>query len=187
MIARPGQSRRAAAARCLALLLLTAACQSQPAAVPVPPIRVVDIGRAVSAFQAICLQTAPAFRQARERFASHGLVDERNEGIVYDDSGTLSVRINVVDTARGPQLRCSIVYEDPNRFVAEERIDAMVRAAPGRVRRSRSARFPARDGSVRQGRAWSYTTGGRTGDLLDVPYSGRSDLGVLILQFPALR
>lgn len=185
--ARSRLFRLAGYARPLAPLLLAASCQLQTYSVPVPPTGVVDIGRVAEAFQDICLGTAPTFRAARERFARHGLVKGRRDGIVFDGSGTLSVRVDSVRTSRGPKRRCSMVYQDPNRFIVEERIDRMLRSAPGRVRGKRAARFPASGGGLRDGRAWSYATGGRTGDLLDLPFAGGADLGVLILQFPSLR
>ena len=179
---RARQARRLAAF--LAPLAILAGCQPQTTTIPIPPTRVVDVGRAAQAFRDICLLTAPDFRGASERFARHGLTTPRGDAIVYDETGTLSVRVDGLDTSRGERLRCSVVYEDPNRFIAEERIDQSLRGLPGRLRGGRQAQFPAVGGGTRQGRAWTYIVGGRRGELLDVPHSGGNDLGVLILQYP---
>lgn len=168
----------------LLVLTVLAACQPPATTIPIGPTRVVDIGKVVDAFQDICLRTAPTFRGARARFARHGFVNKQANSIVYDETGTISIRIDDVDTARGALLRCSIVYEDPNRFIAVERIDQMLRKVRRNLGPARGASFPKLSGGERPGRAWSYRAGGRQGDLLDVPHDGGNDLGVLILQFP---
>ena len=171
----------------MAVLIATAvlaACQPQPTTFPVGPTRVVDVGKVVDAFHDICVRTAPGFRGAQKRFARHGFVNKRDDGIVYDASGTVSVRVDDVETSRGQLLRCSIVYEDPNRFIAEERIDQMLRKIRRNLGPGRGACFPKVSGGTRVGRAWGYRAGGLRGQLLDVPHDGGNDLGVLILQFP---
>ena len=185
MTARSGRPGCAEFTGYLVLVLSVAACQPQSPAFPVAPTRVIDIGRVVTAFKDICLATAPTFGQARQRFARNDLTSEREDGVVYDLTGTMSVRVDGVATGRGRKIRCSIVYEDPNRIIAAERIDAMIWSERRRASGKRRAQFPTADGRARDGRAWRYTISGRIGELFDVPHSGRPDLGVLILQFPA--
>ena len=48
----------------------------------------------------------------------------------------------------------------------------------------RVARFPSVQGGLRDGRAWPFAAGGRSGELIDVPHRGKGDLGILFLQFP---
>ena len=52
------------------------------------------------------------------------------------------------------------------------------------ARDHRTAQFPSTDGGLREGRAWVYAAGGRTGELIDLAYGGGGDLGILFLQFP---
>ena len=184
--AAPGRGAAAAAGPLLLSAFLLSACAT-PADLGPEPARtqVVPISRVVQAFQDICIDTAPGFEAAPERFAAHGLTRQAGGGVVYHRTGTLSVRVQKLRTTSGPKLRCSLVYEDPNRYLARERIDLMTTEISRLLSRPRPARFAALEGSTRDGRAWVFQSGGREGSLLDVPYGGGQDLGVLILQFPA--
>ena len=163
-----------------------AACQPQVGP-PEPQGRVTSIGDAVKAFEDICLDTAPSFAGAKARYARHGLSRPGRGKIVYDTSGTMSVRVDTVDGPKGQVLRCSLVYEDPNRYIAVERIDQMIADRRSAIGRVRGAKFPTVQGGVRDGRAWQYRARGQLGELLDVAHTGKGNLGVLMLQFPANR
>ena len=81
--------------------------------------------RAIVVFREVCLATAPTFAVARERRGRQamGLIRAGEAGVTYDETGTLSIRVDDVDGPKGPQLRCSVVYEDPNPYIARERVD----------------------------------------------------------------
>ena len=167
----------------LAMGAAIAACEPQATLVPEAPSSVASVDQAIRAFGDICLDTAPGFADARARFARNGLTERRDDGIIYDGTGSLSVRVDRVETSKGRMMRCSVVYEDPNRFIARERIDDMVAGVGRAVGQQRTAQFPTVQGGLRQGRVWVYSSGDRTGELIDVPHVGDGNLGVLILQF----
>lgn len=176
----------AAAAAVLSGALALGACAAPAGRGPEPArTQVVPINKVVQAFQDICIDTAPGFETAPDRFAAHGLTRQAGGGVVYHETGTLSVRVQRLTTANGPKLRCSVVYEDPNRYIARERIDQMTAEFSSLISRARTAQFATLHGARRPGRAWVFRAGGRQGSLLDVPYAGGQNLGVLIVQFPA--
>jgi hypothetical protein len=183
---RPRPWRAVAVATVLLGTIALGACAA-PAGLGPEPARtqVVPIDRVVQAFQDICVDTAPGFEAAPERFAAHGLTRQAGGGVVYHETGTLSVRVQQLTTTNGPKLRCSVVYEDPNRYIARERIDLMAREFSVLLGRPRTAQFATLHGARRQGRAWVFRAGGREGSMLDVPFAGGENLGVLILQFPS--
>ena len=166
-------------------MLLLGACAAPPLRGPEPArTQVVPINRVVEVFQDICIDTAPGFEAARDRFAAHGLTREAGGDIIFHTSGTLSVRVQALAAGNEGKTRCSVVYEDPNRYLARERIDRMIAEISHSLGEPRRAQFAALDGVRRQGRAWIFRADGRPGSLLDVPYAGGANLGVLILQFP---
>ncbi len=163
--------------------LLLAAC-AEPVRLSKPSVGIVAVDGAVTAFSDICLDTAPDFAGAPARFARNGLRNKGRRGVFYDATETLSVRVDRVETVNGPMLRCSVVYEDPNRTIAAERIDRMVADRGAAIKDVRRARFPTVQGGERDGLAWRFLTKGRAGELMDVPHTGNGNLGILILQFP---
>lgn len=71
---------------------------------------VVPGSAAVAAFMDICIATAPTFDGAEDRMAEHGLTRRAETGMVYDASGTLSVKIAArANGAGAPVQRCAVV------------------------------------------------------------------------------
>lgn len=171
----------------LGAFALVAGCAS-PSPAPqfeVGPTETADISIAVDAFEDICLATAPDFVAGFARLARNGFTRPVENGVVFDRTGTLSIRLGPIDGPRGMWLRCSLVYQDPNRYIARERVDEMVAAHSGAIGPGTPSAFtdPAREGG-REGRTWAFDAGGETGELLDVPSAGRGTVGALVLQFP---
>lgn len=177
-------ARLSGAARGLAVLLVLGACGPQMPDLPEVRGPVVPVDRAIDAFRGVCIDTAPTFVAATERLGAHGLIRAGEAGVVFDETGSLSIRVDVVGSEDGPMLRCSIVYEDPNRYIAREKIDRMLADLGTALGRGRSAQFPTVQGGTREGRIWDYSAAGRPGELFDVPHTGQGNLGVLMLQFP---
>lgn len=168
-------------------VLALAACTPPPPApqFEVGPIETVNVAVAVRAFEDICLDSAPGFDIDTARLRRNEFVEPAAQNVVFDRTGTLSVRIGPVAGPRGRWMRCSLVYQDPNRFIARERVDDMIARRP-EVLGGGASSFTDPDGDGgREGRSWVVRIDGRDGELLDVPSAGRGTVGVLVLQFPA--
>ena len=161
--------------------LALAAC-AQTSVPPAPHSNVlVSAAEAVDLFYRICLGTAPDFVGSRARMESAGLTQIGRNGASYDNTGTVSAKIQTRSEAGGITVeRCSVVFEDPDGAAARAALNST-------IKESGLALGPFRQGAIgsRTVDIWDLSIDGRTARVIFAPARSERLLGGIYLDIPS--